>query len=73
MNFVKLGKLRDLILNGSSSVQIVESYIYIIVMLIDSGSFEDGVIEGRAIAEDIWADNGSDCGYIFNFQADVDV
>lgn len=51
----------------------VESYIHIIVMLIDRGSFEDGVIEGRAIAEDIWADNGSDCGYIFSFQADVDV
>jgi hypothetical protein len=34
-------------------------------------NFNNGVIEGRRIAENIWVANGSDCGYIFNFQRDV--
>ena len=33
--------------------------------------FNNGVIEGRRIAEEIWVANGSDCGYIFLFQRDV--
>jgi hypothetical protein len=30
------------------------------------------VLVGGDIAEDIWKDNGSDCGYVFSFQDDVD-
>ncbi|KAL7503939.1 hypothetical protein ACHAXN_001657 [Cyclotella atomus] len=37
-----------------------------------SGTFNDGVPVGGEIAEDIWKDNGSDCGYVFSFQDDVD-
>jgi hypothetical protein len=37
-----------------------------------SGTFNDGVLVGGDIAEDIWKDNGSDCGYVFSFQDDVD-
>ena len=36
------------------------------------GSFNDGVYKGREVAEKIWEDNGSDCGYVFSYQDDVD-
>ena len=37
-----------------------------------AGTFNDGVLKGGEIAEDIWKDNGSDCGFIFSFQGEVD-
>ena len=36
------------------------------------GSFRDGVYKGGEEAEKIWEDNGSDCGYVFSYQDDVD-
>ena len=36
------------------------------------GDFNDGVRVGQQIAEDFWVANGSDCGYIFSFEGDVD-
>jgi hypothetical protein len=32
----------------------------------------DAVLEGGEIAKKIWRDNGSDCGFIFSFQDEVD-
>ncbi|KAL3784381.1 hypothetical protein ACHAWO_001627 [Cyclotella atomus] len=37
-----------------------------------SSEFRDGFKRGEERAEAIWRDNGSDCGYIFSFQDDVD-
>ena len=34
--------------------------------------FREGFKEGKDVAEKIWEDNGSDCGYIFSFQDAVD-
>lgn len=38
----------------------------------EGGTFNDGVYKGGEEAEKIWVENGSDCGYIFSFQDDVD-
>ena len=37
-----------------------------------AGTFNDGVFKGGDIAEEFWVAYGSDCGYIFSFQDEVD-
>jgi hypothetical protein len=37
-----------------------------------SGSYTDGVTQGKQEAERIWRNNGSTCNYIWNFEDDVE-
>eukprot|EP00956_Cyclotella_meneghiniana_P011474 scaffold16121_cov68-Cyclotella_meneghiniana.AAC.2 len=37
-----------------------------------AGTFNDGVFKGGEIAEEFWESYGSDCGFIFSFQDEVD-